>query len=357
MGGIKKSYFFKDKPIFGLDIGFSTVKVMQLEQQGKMHRVVGYGVGGFDSKAAKDSVIEDFESLATSISELFKKNIIGKITTDRVAIAIPSARTYTRTILLPLIKNNEVEQAVRLEAEQYIPVPIDDLYIDYTVVHKTDKNIEVLAVAASKKLVDSYMELANILGLEVVAIDTSITAAGRLFEQQDIYQDVPSVLIDFGTKSADITVHDQTVVVTGTIPSGGDMFTDSISKVLGVTKEEANIIKTKYGLNKSKKQDKILEALTPGIEQLVKEIKRMIRYHDDRSMSKSKIGQVVTMGGGANMPGLSEHLTSLLRMPVRMYDPWSKMDLHRLDAPNSVEKSMFITVAGLALINSKELFS
>ena len=354
---MNSTYFFRDKPLFGLDIGSSTVKVMQLKCHKDGHKVIGYGVSEYDSKSIKDSVIVDFENIAGSINKLFEKNIIGKINTSRVALCIPSAKTYIRTMLLPPISDNDLKEAVLLEAEQYIPVPIDELYLDYSIIRKTKKNIELLAVAAPKKIVDSYMALTKMLGLETVAIDTSITATARLFELQDIYQDIPSVLIDFGSLSADITIHDETVLVTGTIPCGGDVFTNLISKELGVSQEEAYIIKTKYGLNKSKKQNQIIKALKPSMDQLTKEIKRVLRYHDERSGSSQKIGQVITMGGGANMPGLNDYLTSLIRLPVRMYDPWSKIKLDKLQPPKPVEKSIYITVAGLSLIDSRELFS
>ena len=83
----------------------------------------------------------------------------------------------------------------------------------------------------------------------------------------------------------------------------------------------------------------------------------MIRYYEERSGSSIKVGQVVTMGGGANMPGISEYLTSLLRLPVRMSNPWHSISFGKLQPPNSIEKSMYVTVAGLAVIEPKELFS
>jgi type IV pilus assembly protein PilM len=354
---MNSTYFFRDKPLFGLDIGSSSVKVMQMEPSKNSCKVIGYGVGQYDSKAIKDSVIVDFESIAGAINKLFEKGVVGKISTSRAALCIPSAKTYTRTMILPSIHESDLQDAVRLETEQYVPVPIDELYLDYSIIRRTKKDIELLAVAAPKKIVDSYMELTKILGLETVAMDTSITAAARLFELQDIYQDIPSILIDFGSMSADITVHDETVLVTGTIPCGGDTFTGLIAKELKVSADEAHVIKTKYGVNKSKKQDQIIQALKPSMDQLVKEIKRVLRYHDERSGSKKKIGQIVTMGGGANMPGLNDYLTSLTRLPVRMYDPWANINLGRLQPPKQVEKSIYITVAGLSLINSKELFA
>lgn len=350
------SHFFKDKPLFGLDIGSNTVKVMQLENHGNKEHVRGYGIISFDPSAVKDGTILDFKVLAASIKELFKKNIIGEINTRRVAMSIPASRTFTRAITLPDIHDNEIMQAVQLETEQYVPMPLEDLYIDYTVIERNEKGLELLVVAAPKKLVDSYMLLARILGLEPVEFDTSILAAGRLFQRQIDLNDVPTVLIDFGARSADITIHDKTIIVTGTLPGGGDAFTDVISKQLKISAQEAHIVKTKYGLTKSKKQTEILEALQPQLATLVKEIRRMMRYHEERSKSGRKIEQIITMGGGANMPGLSDHLTNSMRIPVRTCNPWQHLDMGKLKPPSEIEKSMYVTVSGLALIQPKELF-
>ncbi len=351
------SHFFKDKDLFGLDIGSSSVKVMQLDHSGNLPRVTGYGAATYDSAAMKDGVIIDFKAVAKPIKDMFAHKIVGEINTRRVALSIPSSKTFTRSINLPNIADDEIMQAVQLEAEQYIPVPVSDLYIDYTVAGRTEDGIELLAVAAPKKIVDSYMTLVELLGLEAIAIDANILAGGRLYQQQVDADDIPSVLIDFGGTSADITIYDKTVVVTSTIPGGGDAYTDLIAKQLNISHEEAQIVKTKYGISKSKKQAEIVDALKPRLDTLAKEIRRMIRYHEERSASKQKIEQIITMGGGANMPGLSEYLTDTMRMPVRMCNPWQHLDLGKLKPPDDREKSLYVTVTGLSLIKPKELFS
>lgn len=356
MGSMNSTNFYQDKPLFGLDIGFSSLKVMQIDQQNKIHRVTGYGVTGFSASAIKDGVIVDAEAIAKVAHELFSKQLIGDITTKRVALAVPASRTFTRTITLPLLNNNDLADAVRLETEQYVPVPIEELYVDYGVTNKNAKEQDILAVAIPKKIVDSYLILTNLLGLETVAVETTIGAASRLFLQAE-QSDIPTVLIDLGSLSSDITIYDKGLVITGTVPGGGDSFTQLIAAKLGVTRDEAHVVKTKYGLGLSKKQKEITESLAPILDQLLKEIRRMIRYYEERTGTERKIGQVVTMGGGANMPGLSEHMTNLLRLPVRMCDPWQHMDFHGLQPPNTVEKSMYVTVCGLALVNPKEIFS
>lgn len=356
MGSMNSAYFYKDKPLFGLDIGFNTIKVMQIDTSNKSRTVTGYGVYSFDHKAIKNGVIIDLESVAKSAYELFDKHIIGEINTRRVAVAVPAARTFNRPMTLPPLETKDLNEAVRLEAEQYIPVPIDDLYLDYVISSRNEKEVNLLAVAAPKKLINSYLKLMEILGLDVVTMETTISAAGRLFLEAE-QSDVPTVLIDFGSISADITVYDKALIVTGTVPCGGDNFTDLIAKNLGVTREEAHLIKTKYGLDFSKKQLEIKTALDPVLELMIKEVRRVIRYYEDRSGKNDKISQVVTMGGGANMPGLSEYMTNLLRLPVRMCDPWQHLKFAKLQPPNQIEKSLYVTVAGLGLINSKEIFS
>src|SRR5690242_13520714 len=90
-----ESYFYRDKQIFGLDIGFSSMKVMQIDTTEKPI-ITGYGVGSFDSAAIKDGVIVDFESLAKAANDLFKNKIVGEITTRRVAFSVPASRTFSR---------------------------------------------------------------------------------------------------------------------------------------------------------------------------------------------------------------------------------------------------------------------
>ncbi|MBI3624261.1 pilus assembly protein PilM, partial [Candidatus Saccharibacteria bacterium] len=243
-----------------------------------------------------------------------------------------------------------------LEAEQYIPVPVSELYLDHMIIDSNAKETELLVVAVPKKIVDSYLVLANMLNLEVAGLETSIGATARIFVHSE-QSDVPTVLVDFGSISSDISIYDKSLIVTGTVAGGGDNFTELIASALNINKSEATVIKTKYGIGVSKKQREISKALVPILNQLIKEVRRMIRYYEDRSNTKRKVSQVVTMGGGASMPGLSEFMTSSLRLPVRMCDPWLHLDFAGLQPPSGVEKSTYTTVAGLALVDPKEILA
>lgn len=349
-------FFYQDRPIFGLDVGFSSVKVMQVENHAKGPRVIGYGTIRFNPEAIQDGIVVDPESIAKDVKSLFEEHLTGEITTRRVVLSIPAARTFTRTIKLPKLSSKDLDEAIRLETEQYVPLAIEDMYLDYSVINVEEKEQEILVVAVAKDLVDSYVMLSNLLGLETVAVETTINGSCRLFAFTDVNR-TPTVLIDLGSQSSDITVYDGGIVVTSTVPGGGDSFSEAIAKKLDVTLKEAHLIKTRYGLGVSKKQREITEALDPIMAQLTKEIKRMVRYYEERGGDGHKIDQVVTMGGGANMPGLADNLTNLLRLPVRICDPWQDIDFHKLQPPTASEKSMYVTAFGMSLVKPGEIFA
>jgi type IV pilus assembly protein PilM len=349
--------FYKDRPLFGLDIGFNTIKVMQLVEDGKSHRVSGYGVAKFESDAIKEGVIVDYESLAKAAVELFDKNIIGSINTRRVAATIPASKAYSRIMTVPAkLSKKELDQAVRGEAEQYIPIPMEELYLDYLPASVIGENREVLVVGAPKTIVDSYMKFFELVGLEVCALETTISAASRIIAKAENSEDIPTILIDLGSLSVDLTVFDKNLVVNGTIPGGGDDFSSRIAEKLGIDKAEANTLKTKYGLGVSKNQAAIREALKPQLDSLIKEIRRVVRYYEDRTEGKSTIGQIITMGGGANMPGLVDYLTDNMRIATRMCSFWNQFALDNLQPPHDAERSLYVTVAGAAIIDPKEIW-
>ncbi len=356
MGGMSKhSNFYHNKPVFGLDIGQSTLKVMQCEIDHAKPHVVGYGSAEFEAGAIVDGVVTNPEAIAKATLNLFQHRLIGDITTRRVSMAIPSYRAYSRSIQLPKLKPGELDEAIRLEVEQYTPIPIDDVYVDYMLTSQDEELNEFMAVAIPKKIVDSYLDLTRVLGLEAVLIETTMSAAGRLFSR-DSHSDVATVIIDFGTLSCDISIFRNAVLVTGTVPSGGLVFTRSIAQKLKVSEAEAATIKTRYGMATSKKQGEIVTALSPILAQLAKEIQRMIRYYEERYGTDHPIGQVIALGGGANMPGLTDYLTSELRIPVRTCDPWNYLSAKHMQLPALADHPMFATAAGLSFLNPREVF-
>lgn len=347
---------FEDKPLFGLDIGHGKVRVMQLQANRHRPRLIGYGEATFDPSATTAGVIEKPEIVAEAIQNLFKHHLVGDITTRRVAMAVPIAHAFTRSIDVPQLNDKDLAEAVKNEAEQYIPAATDDLYIDYSRSGGTGSKTSVLIVAMPKKIVDSYLVLAQLINVEPVVMQTSSGAGAHLFTK-DPQSDIPTLLVDFGSDSADITVYDGGPIVNGTVACGSELLTSVIADELKVTVKEATIIKAKYGLGFSKKQAQIEKALAPPLSLLLKDMRRTIRYYEEHAEGKQKIAQVIIAGGGANMPGLAEYLTSNLRIAVRSFDPTSFIDFGRLQPFNLTERMSFVTAAGLAAIEPDEVFA
>ena len=364
MGSMKKTHIvvpqltpllFEDMPLFGMDVGHTSVRVMQLVKSSKKPRVVCYGSAIFDPIAIEDGVITKPEIIAEATLKLFESKLIGDITTKRVAMSVPVARAFTRSIDAMKLSDKEVAEAVRTEVEQYIPAAIESLYVDYTRVVDKKGRASVSIIAMPRKIIDSYVTLARMLGLEVVLIQTSSSAGANLFAY-DTQSDLATVLVDFGSESADITIYDKNPIVSGTAACGGQQITSIIGEVLGVSEKEAVIIKSRYGMSKSKKQQQIETALKPTLALLTREVRRTIRYYEERSKSKRSVAQIVVMGGGANMPGLAGYLTNDLRLPVRSCDPSVYLSFGRLQPIGAGEKMSYVTAAGLALYNPSEVF-
>jgi type IV pilus assembly protein PilM len=356
--------FFHDKPLFGLDIGHGSLKAMQLTEppaggslQGYKPKVIGYGFATFDKAAQDNGVVVQPEIIAKAAHDMFKNGLIGDVTSRRVAIAIPAYRTFTRNLQLPQLQAKELQEAVELEAEQYISMPLEELYLDYNIVKQTKDGTELFVVAVPRAIVDSYLDLAQIIGLEAVLIEPTLSSSGRLFSIGENSND-PAFIIDFGTLSCDISIFDQHTIATGTVVQGGGAnFTNAIKSQLGVSLEEAGLIKTRYGLGASKRQKEIQQALDPTLQLIVKELRRMLRYYEERYGEERPINQIITMGGGANMPGLSDYLTSTLRMAVRHFDPWHYFNFKGLQPPSAADRPMYAIAAGLSLTHPKEVFT
>lgn len=350
----RKPYFFDDKPLFGMDVGHDELRVIQFDLRHTLPKLIGYGSIAFDPSAIVNGVVVKPELIAKAAQRLFSGELIGEINTNRVAVSLPSYRALTRAVQFPKMNRKDVDEAVRTEMAQYIQA--DSLYFDYTVLRQDVEGVEVFVTAMPKQVVDSYLTLTNMMGLEAVLLDADIGASAHLFAQ-DKWSGIPSVLIDCGATTTDITVFNKGLIVTGTVASGGDDITAAIARGLRVTPTEAIAFKSKYGLAKSEFQKQIAEAVQLPLELLLKEIRRTIRYYEQRYTKDAPIGQVVTMGGGANMPGFTEYLTDHLRLPAKAFDPATRIDFGHLRSFYTADRMSYVTAAGLAVVNPAEVFA
>lgn len=346
---MKTPLFYRKKPIFGIDIGQSTVKVVQIGRDKSYPRVTGYGYADFDPNAIDNGVIVDPDAVKQSLQPLLKNIVIGELTTDRVTASIPMAYIYSRILELSGIEEDDLSEAVQLEAQQYIPLDNDEVYLDYTILERSDdEKIRVFMIAAPKTIVDSYLNLFSSVGLEVHSTEPSVLSIVRAINNS--YTDKkPKIVIDFGSRSSDLAIYDKHIRLTSTVSTGGDHITDAISETLGVEQEKAQEIKTRYGISKSQWQEQLAPALTPILTTLAEEVQKMLRYHHEHGDTDSAIEQVVIVGGGANLPGLENFIARLSGLSVATANPWDNMYIKPLQPPHRLETTLYTTAVGLAL--------
>ncbi|HRN96858.1 MAG TPA: pilus assembly protein PilM [Candidatus Saccharibacteria bacterium] len=340
--------FYTDKPIIGLDISNTGIKVMSIDA--KRWLVLGYGSVDLEPIKVKESLEGDSTYLAENIQSLLKEKIVGSLPSNHVVIGIPTARSYSRTFNLPVAVEKTLKDAVELEVDQYIPIPASTLYIDYEIIERNKKEITVLMSAVSRTIIDKCVAAAESAGMVVSMVEPGISAVARLLTSTEDGH-LPSVIVDIGPASTDIAVLDNSNIrVTGGLAIGGNTFTLDIAKKLNIALENAHQLKVLNGLNAGARQQKIREALDPSLKRILTEIRKVMRYYNERISDDRKLEQLLVVGSGSNMPGIGEFFTNELVMPARVASPWQKLDFGKLPEPARQFRSRYITVAGLASI-------
>ena len=341
--------FYKDKPIIGLDISNTGVKIMSTDP--KRWLVHGYGSIDLEPLKMKDAMENPNSTYLTdSIKLLMSEKVIGDTSSKRVAIALPTARSYTRTFTLPTSTEKALHDAVILEADQYIPIPSDNLYIDYQIIERAKKEITVLMSAVPQVIIDNIIRGVEAAGLQPILIEPSICSVSRVLTATE-RGDLPTIIVDIGPATTDIAILDRgTIRVTGGLAIGGNTFTLDIAKRLNVELENAHQLKVLNGLNAGPRQQKLVAALEPSLERILSEVKKVMRYYNERINSGRKLEQLLVVGSGSNLPGIGEYFTNSLVMPARVASPWQRLDFAKLQEPPKQFRPRYITVAGLASI-------
>ena len=337
--------FYKDKPLIGLDISSTDMKVMSIDI--KRQFVTGYGVIDLDPLQIKKSLDGEGDYLLTSLQTLLERKLVGNLVSDQVVLGIPTARTFSRTFTVPVSAERTLKEAVAIEVGQYIPLPISLLYVDYEIIERTNTVITVIMSAVPRKLVDTAIAACAAVGLTVALIEPSVNAVARVLKSTEEGY-LPTVIVDIGAANTDIAVLDGSVRITGGIATGGNTFTLDIAKKLSVTLENAHQLKVLNGLSPGPKQAKITTALRPALRGIITETRKVIRYYNERLSNDRRLEQVLVVGSGSNVPGIGDYFTNELVMPARTANPWQELDFGELPQPAKQFRSRYISVAGLA---------
>lgn len=291
-----------DLPKIGIDIGSSSIKLVELVPAGKQWRLVS---------AASAPV-------GTAIAAILKE---AGMKSRRAVVALPEEQVSTHIVELPMMKEGEIEQALEWQVEQYIPIPKDEAVWSWEIVRRdeTGGGVEILLVAAAKTLVESYRKTVETAGLELVAVETELNATARA----DVKPGSPlSVVVDIGAKSTDMgIVREGQLIFAQTIPTAGDAFTRAIETGLGLDHAQAEQYKNTYGMNDKELEGKLAEAMKPVLAVVAGEIRKTIDFYVTKHQGEA-VKMVVLSGGAAGMPEIVGKLSAILGLEVVMGDPF-----------------------------------
>ena len=156
-------YFYTDKNLIGLDINTTDIKIMAIDP--KRWTVVGYGAIDVNPVKMKRALEEGGDYISNALKRLVSEKIIGNLPSNQVVLGIPTVKTYSRTITVPADAAKNIQEVVELEANQYIPIPLSLLYIDYEILERTKESVTIIMNAIPKGVVDNCLDACKQPGL------------------------------------------------------------------------------------------------------------------------------------------------------------------------------------------------
>lgn len=297
--------FSEHTSVVGVAFGDAHVRALELSGSSGSAQVTAFAEAALPKGVLDSDGKVDVDGLAHVLEGMYTKPAKGKFTTTDVAINLPEARCFVRVIHVSPMTDNEIDAAVPFEAESYIPVPIDQVYLDWQRLGETDGRVALLLMASPKVFVDQLLAAVSKAHLTAVAVEVESAALARVLIPAG---DVHSVLVaDMKAASTDLIVIERGAIqFTSTVPFGGNNLTDALAKGLEVPPKRAEEIKTEVGFGNTADYPNLKTLLVPVMSSLIAEMKQVMTFHDQHAAER--INKIVLVGGGARLKNLSELL-------------------------------------------------
>jgi type IV pilus assembly protein PilM len=305
-----------------IDIGTYTIKAIS---------------GKPGDKPVIDKVVESFnktgivvptdepqtEKLVEEIGNLISDH---KLATTDVRLSLPESIISTKIITMPRLSDAELSSAIGWQAEQYIPIPPEELTLEYKVLYRPPKNnpneqMRVLLIGTRKTLVDKFIMTFNYLGIEPTLLETQILSVVRSLQFDTT--DPTTLIIHMGANTMTLAVvHEGELAFVFNHMSGSQTLTKALQGSIGLDADQAEQYKRQYGLDETQFQGKVQEALLPAVKVLTDAMQKATRFFINQNPTAS-IQRVLLSGGGVQLPNLVPHLANTLGAEVLVATPFA----------------------------------
>lgn len=329
--------------IVSVDIGTYSIKAISAKKKGKQLEIIRVvevpntvGMSIPNDQASKDKLTQVIQALFTD----------NALPVEDVRLALPESAVSTKVIQVPLLSDAELASAIGWQAEQFIPIPKDELALEYQVLFRPEKNdrespMRVLLIGVKKTIVEDLVSVFTSIGIEPTFIETQTIAIWRAI--QTATNDPVSVVAHMGLSTLDISIERVgELAFVFSHPQGGMLLTRAIENMLTLPIQQAEEYKRTYGLDPQYFQGKVQAALLPIVKSMVEQIQKAIQYYTTQ-FPQEAVQRVYLSGGGAQLPGFVSYAASLLGVEVLLVTPFNNM----IGAVPQANQTAYTVCAGL----------
>lgn len=305
---------------FGLDIGTSAIRLVELSGSGQAKTLVRYAYAPVDSKIVLSDSKADRQKLSQVIAELIASS---KVSTKNVAVGIPSSKVFTTIVDMERLSESELTQSIKLQADSLIPTPpatsklcwqlLGDSPVDKT-------KYEVLISSVPNDVTEGILDVLESLGLNVIAFEPDNLAIARsLFAPDNL---LPQMAIDIGSKTTDLVLSiNGAPRLARSIPTGTEAIIRAAMQNLNIDEKQAEQFVFKFGLSKDKLEGQVHQAILGTVELLVSEIEKSIKFVGTR-YPEAKLDRIIVSGGASALPEFPLFIANKTAANVEIGNAW-----------------------------------
>ena len=344
----------RKQALIGLDITTSSIKLIELAESGGRYRVECYSAEPTPPNSITEKSIVDADAVGDAIRRAVKR---AATRASEVAIAISGDAAITKVIQMPGgLSDNELESRVEIQADQYIPFPMDEVSFDFQVMGESQNDpelLDILLVATRTENVDQRRAAVEAAGLIPRVVDIEAFAlenacALMTHQMPEGGMDRLVAVVDFGASISTFSVLENLrVVYTRDFGFGGQQLTEEIMRIYGLSLEDAGRAKKEGGLPSNYQP----EVLDPFVDDMTQQVSRSLQFFLASGSGREQPDQILVCGGCANIPGVAELIASKVGIPTEVGNPLGQMKVSSRAKSQGVDRdaTALLTSCGLAL--------
>lgn len=305
---------------FGLDLGTTAVRVVQLKGSGPVKQLVKYGQAPLDTIVSTSDAKVDQQKVVQTIKDLVSSS---QISTKHVAVGLPSQKVFTTLVDIDRLPPAELAKAIHYQADSIVPTPIAESKLDWAVLGQSPKDKtkqEVLLTSVTNEFIEKQLDMLESIGLNVIAFEPDNLAMSRALFSPDLTN--PQMVLDIGNKSTDIVIAmNGAPRLTRSIPTGAEAIMRSAVQNLSIDAKQAQQFVYKFGLAKDKLEGQVYNSIVGTIEIIANEIEKSIKFFSSRYVGVP-IERIIVSGSAATLPELPKYIANHTGLNVEIGNSW-----------------------------------